>query len=332
MFRKKTTQVRRNRRTRNDKVLHLKVSSPRIVFFQSLKVIRGLLKTALILGIIGYIGVMAYRMVHKHFNDNKEFAIEYIPVTDFDGGRTVVLSQARVWEISGIDLKGSIFSPDLDEVRNNLEKRPEIIAAKVARKLPHTITIKIKERVPVAWLSCRQLGLAGRSPYKGILVDQYGVSFKSEKGFWAISKDLPVIEVKSALREAFPIGKKMNHADTLRALSFINEYRKIKHETWKVDRVIVENFYTLDVICDDGVEAKFSMHMHEDQLDRFIKARHHAAKVGEELAWIDLRPRVNNPFQYKSGNTRPARKQVSQIQEQQQGLDSTTRSILNRDN
>ena len=331
MARKKQTPIKRNRRTRHDKVLHLKVTSPRIVFFQSLKAMRGMVKTVIILGIIGTGLVMGYKMITKHFNDNEEFVIKFLPVTDFEGNKTVVLSQARIWEISEIDLKGTIFTPNLGDVRQRLKDRAEIIDAEVNRKLPHTITIKIKERIPVAWLSCQQLGLAGRSQFKGLLLDEYGVSFKSEKGFWGIAKDLPVIEIKTANKHEFPVGKKMNHADAMRALSFVNTLNKIGGKTWAVDRVVVENFYTLRVICSDELEARFSMHLHQQQLSKLINARTHAAKIGEEIAWIDLRPKVNIPFQYKSGSTKQQRIKISAPIPERSGMDSTTRSILDRD-
>ncbi len=336
MFRKKkTTRVRGNRRSKNDRVLHLKVTSPRIVFFQSLKALRGMTKTLIILSVVGvgiWYGSMA---IHKHFNDNEEFAVQYVPVTDFEGGETQVLSKKRVWELSGIDFDSTIFQADLDDVEKKLGDRPEVIRVEVTRKLPHTIEIKLEERVPIAWLSCTNLGLAGRNPYKGVLLDEHGVPFQSHMGFWNIAKTLPVIELRETGASDFVLGQKMANKDAPRALDFVKKLKSINMQGWAIDRVYVENYYTLNVLTTDGVQAQFSMYDHDIQLNKYVLARDHAISHGEELAWIDLRPKTNNPCRYKSGGAveihRPhERRQIEQ--RSQGGLDSTTRSILGRDN
>lgn len=331
---KKTTSVKRSRRTKNERVLQLKVSSPRIVLFQTIKTLRKLLKTFVILAILG-IGVWyAYKAIHKHFNDNEEFAVRFVPVTSFDGSETKVLSKNRVWELSGIDFKGTIFQADLNDVEEKLANRPEVIRAEVTRKLPHTIEIKLEERVPIAWLSSTSMGLAGRNPYKGVLLDEYGVAFRSHMGFWNIAKGLPVIELRTSKKSDFTLGQKMTNKDAPRALDFVKKLANIEMQGWAVDRVYVENYYTLNVVTTDGVQAQFSMYDHDIQLEKFVMARDHALDNGEELAWIDLRPRTNNPCRYKSGGAVEIERsyEVEQVEQQgDSGLDSTTRSILDRD-
>lgn len=334
MFRKKTTPIRKNRRgkqAKNSRVLHLKVTSPRIMFFQSLKAMKDMGRTLVILGILSVVIYFAYKAVYKHFNDNEEFVIKYIPVTDFEGNDTVVLSAKKVWDLSQIDQQGTIFQVDLDDVEQRLRNRPEVMDVKVDRKLPDTISIKIKERVPVAWLSCRELGLAGRNPYRGILVDEHGVTFKSEKEFWDLAKTLPVIEVSVSSSDAFQLGKKINHPDAERALQFVMNLDVIGPQDWGVDRVVVENFYTLKVRCTDAVEAKFSMYEHDFQLKKFLLLRDHAASQGKKIDWVDLRPKTNNPGQYiiADGPVRNQR-QAAPAVVPDHGMDSSTRGILER--
>lgn len=334
MFRKKTTPIKKNRRgksSKNSRVLHLNVMSPRIAFFQSLKKLKDMGRTLVILGIVSVLIYFAYKAVHEHFNDNDEFVIQYIPVTDFKGNDTVVLSKDRVWAISGIDVKGTIFQVDLDDVERRLRERPEVISAEVDRKLPDTIEIKIEERIPVAWLSCRELGLAGRSPYKGLLIDEFGVTFSSEKEFWEIAKNLPVIEVSATSKDDFQLGKKMNHPDCERALQFVMSLGVLGPQDWGVDRVVVENFYTLRVFCTDDVEAQFSMYEHDTQLKKLLLVREHAANNGKQLAWIDLRPKTNNPGGYHDGGAIQHQTREVDI-EPINSLDPSTRSILDRDN
>jgi len=329
MFKRKTSKLKQNKRTRHDRELVLNVTSPRIVFFQSLRAMRGMMKTALILLAVGSACWFGYQQIHDHFNNNEEFAIKHSKVTNFEGNPTVVLPRLRVLEIAGVDLSGTIFSVDLDEAKRLLLERPEIEDVKVKRTLPNTIDIQIEERVPVAWLSCRELGLAGRSPHKGILLDDSGVSFLCEKDFWKAAKNLPVIQVSSSSQTEFPIGKKMRNADAERALSLVLKLREMKQQPWEIDRVKVENFYTLHVISKDGVIAVFGMHDHGRQLYQLILAREHAMKNHKEIAWIDLRPKMNIPMHYKGGGA-VQQQSYTPKSEADDGLDPSTRSILNQ--
>lgn len=329
LFKRKTSKLSQRKHKRHDRELVLNVTSPRIVFFQTLKAIRGMMKTAVIVAAIGTACWFGYKAIADHFNNNEEFVIKNSPVTNFEGEKTVVLPRERVLEIAGVNLKGTIFSVDLDEAKKLLLERPEIKDVEVKRTLPNTIDIKISERVPVAWLSCRELGLAGRSPHKGILLDASGVSFLCEKDFWRMAKNLPVIEISSNSKTEFPIGKKMRNADADRALSLILKLREMERQPWLIDRVKVENFYTLHVISRDEVIAVFGMHDHDRQLHQLILAREHAVINAKELQWIDLRPKMNIPVLYKGGGA-VYPESYTPKSEADDGLDPSTRSILNQ--
>jgi len=273
------------------------------MFFQFLKAARGMMKSIIVILVLIVGGWFGYQAIDDHFVRNDEFALEHLEITDFEGGKTQVLPRERIVEITGIDEDGTIFAADLDDVRSTLLDRPEIIDATVTRRMPDTIEIKVKERVPVAWLSCRELGLAGRNPYRGVLLDEDGMSFRCEKGFWNVAKDLPVIEFttnESDSKYAFQLGKKIQHERAERALSFVKLMSKLKtDDSWKMDRVKVVNFYKLQVTCTDQVEGTFGMHDHTRQIKQFFMAREHAKSINKELAWIDLIPKKNAPGGFK---------------------------------
>jgi cell division protein FtsQ len=63
---------------------------------------------------------------------------------------TARLSEARVLRVAGISEGENLFSFDAAEARRRLEADPWIATAEVARHLPHAITVRITERVPVA--------------------------------------------------------------------------------------------------------------------------------------------------------------------------------------
>lgn len=295
MFKKKTARVRQ----RNDRKLQLQVSSPRIVLFQSLRALQGMIKLAAVLIIVG-VGVwLGGRAIREHFVDNDEFLLR-----DLDVKTNGYLTYERVVEIGAIDLNGTIFQVDIDELERKLAERPEVVTAKVERKMPGKILVELQERVPVAWVACRQLGLAGRNPLSGILMDKDGVIFQCEGDLWEVAKDLPVIELLEAEEGAFIFGEKMNHKEAERALSLLKLIKdKLPEDAgWAVSRITIQNFYTMQVTSTDYVDATFDMYDHERQLNDLLAARRHAKDTGRELAWINLLPKHNIPGGFKGEN------------------------------
>jgi len=295
MFKKKTSKTRYNRQ-RADRMLHLQVSSPRIVFFQSLRTMRGFLKYAVLIALLGFGVTMGVRAVKKHFVNNEEFVLR-----DIDLQTNGFLTHGRVVEIGEIDVNGTIFAVDIDELEKRLLDQPGVTSAKVERKLPGTLKVEVTERVPVAWVACRKLGLAGRNPHSGMLVDADGVVFTCEGRLWDVARNLPVIEIEEGAREQFIVGREMAHDDAERALSLVCKIQGELGEAsdWRVKRVRVKNFYTLEVTCSDDVNAVFGMYEHERQLGDFLDARRHAVSTGRELAWINLLPKHNIPGRFK---------------------------------
>lgn len=296
MFKKKTTKVRH----KSDRKIQLQVSSPRIVFFQSLKALQGLIKLTAVLIIVG-VGVwLGGRAIHEHFVNNEDFLLR-----DLDVKTNGYLTYERVVEIGGIDLDGTIFEVDIDELEQKLIDRPEVVTAKVERKMPGKILVEIQERVPVAWVACRQLGLAGRNPLSGILMDKDGVIFQCEGDLWDVAKDLPVIELLEAEEGSFKFGAKMNHKEAERALSLLQliDSKLPEDADWAVSRITIQNFYMMQVTSTDHVDATFDMYDHERQLNDLLDARRHARETGRELAWINLLPRHNIPGGFKGENS-----------------------------
>src|SRR5215468_7053599 len=82
----------------------------------------------------------------NHFvYENQSFAIQDIQIQT-DG--VISIEQLRKW--AGIKRGQNLLALDLGRVKRDLELSPMIQSASVERVLPHTLTIKILEREPVA--------------------------------------------------------------------------------------------------------------------------------------------------------------------------------------
>ena len=293
MFRKKQMNSRYVRQ-RSDRMLHLQVSSPRIVFFQSRKAVWGIFKVVVILALLGAAGVYATRYVQNHFLTSEEFALRHLELKT-NGS----LNESEVAQIAEIDPSGTIFSFDIDLAESRLIARPEVVEAVVERRLPDTVKITLTERVPVAWIACPKLGMAGRNPLSGILMDVDGVIFRCQGALWDVARNLPVIDISAAEAHEFPLGEKMTNKDADRALALISRIDEVVKGEWKVKRVVVPNFYELVMTSNDDVEATFGMYGHERQLNDLIAARDHAKQTARQLESINLMPKHNIPGRFK---------------------------------
>ncbi|MFT5883446.1 MAG: hypothetical protein ACI9FG_001961 [Crocinitomicaceae bacterium] len=298
MSRKKQTNTRYVRQ-QSDRMLHLQVSSPRIVFFQSRKAVWGAFKIALILAALGAAGIYGTRYVQNHFLTSPEFTLRHLEL-ETNG----FLNESEVAKIAEIDPSGTIFSFKIDQAEARLIARPEVVAAAIERRLPDTVKITLTERVPVAWIACPKLGMAGRNPLSGILMDADGVIFTCQGSLWDVARNLPVIDISTAEAHEFPIGEKMTNKDAARALSLISLIDGVVKGEWTVKRVAAANFYKLIMTSNDNVEATFGMYEHERQLNDLIAARNHAKETGRELEWINLLPKHNIPGNFKNPSSK----------------------------
>lgn len=294
MFRKKR-QNTRYAREHSDRVLHLKVNSPRIVFFQSVRATKGILKFIVIVGILGFASFYGIRYLKQHFLTHDDFALRFLDL-ETNGSLTV----NQVAEIAGISPEGTVFSFDIDEAQLKLSSRPEIVTATVERRLPDTVVVHIEERVPVAWLSCEDLSpLEGRMQH-GLLVDAEGVVFRCQgERLWEQARKLPLITLPEGQLNEFPLGEKVGHSEVLRALALINLIRVQADDTWSAERVKIVNFYSLELMTSGKVKAIFGMYEHERQLHNLLDAKKHARESNRELEWINLIPKHNIPGRFK---------------------------------
>ena len=312
--RKKTTPVRRNVRKGGDlQRLHIKVNSPRIVMHQ---VVSGLVKGVkcficlLLLGLVFY-GV--YRGVEHLFTGNEKYRLRYIDVVDEKGDIYQGTLQAnRIVELALdedgnqlIDLEKTIFVVDVDAVREILSALPEIETCEVERRLPGTIKITVKERVPRAWIKCDSLGFPGRANH-GVLIDESGFTFPClEKQFEAV-KNLPVITMNKAHGEDFQHGFKTGSQDLMIALDLIKLSRESgARAEWLPDEIELTNDYSMTVICNDRVRAIFGMHDHQRQINDFISIREDCLKKNRQINQMNLIPKINIPVQFKAPNNAP---------------------------
>ena len=235
----------------------------------------------------------AYLGVRHIFIDNEEYRLQEIKL-ETNG----YITHARLVEVAGIDLDASIFAIDTDEVRDRMSNLPEVTHCAVERRLPGTLQITLTERKPVAWIQSNRDGFPGREK-GGVLVDENGVTFPCEGALWEISRDLPIVVVMDPQSQAFHHGKKMKHAEAMRALHLVQMFGSSDvRANWMPLKVVILNNYSMEVTCNDGSLAVFGMYGHRRQLDNFITVHERALKTKRVIEHINLIPEKNIPVKF----------------------------------
>lgn len=286
-MRRKTSRYRKERPERR---LHLKVSSPRIVCFECLRFFKGSLRLILLLGLLGAAGWGAREGLHHFFIENEEFQLSQVNL-ETNGSMTA----EHFARLTQIDLESSVFALKLSELKEKLLSRPGVLEASLHRRLPGTLKVEVTERVPIAWLECKPLGIVGRDPKTGLLLDQGGVCFPCEFWWEEEARALPVVVVGQAREGDVTIGKPLRHHGGRRALALIKLAQATLQERWSLEVVAVERDYSLLGATSEGVMAYFGMFDHERQLGDLARLVRHSRETGEVIDSVNLIPKKNIP-------------------------------------
>lgn len=300
MFNKRTS--RRTAKSR-ERMLELRVSSPRILFCEAIKMTGKLLRFSVVALIVVVLGVLLRIGYQKVFIENADFALQEIQLTLFDEGGPIFVDHTRIIQATGIDPKASIFAFDVDELEEMLASLPEVSRAEVTRRLPGTLKIEITERIPVAWLACPELGIGERDPQTGLLVDAGGVAFLCDTQALAdYAVNLPVVFSERLPQGAIVTGQKINHEGLSYALEMAQNADALLVGDDVPDWVMVKDELTLEMQTVGGARCTLSYFDQHDQLTRFDKLSRHARDSGRRLATINLIPKRYVPVTYFTSN------------------------------
>ncbi len=145
-----------------------------------------------------------FESIHrKLFSGNPRFEIQHLEIS-CDGR----LSEDRIREYTGLSEGMNLFETSFAEIEASLAKVPVVESVRLERRLPHTLVVKVKERLPVARIAGRQ---SRRFPF---VVDRYGVVLPPRQS----SSSLPLIK---GLDVDLRLGVPVDHPDLKNALKII---------------------------------------------------------------------------------------------------------------
>jgi hypothetical protein len=298
MSKQRTSKPRRRSRS---KVLEVRVMSPRIAWFNFLKLAGGVLKFACVLAVIAGTGWGIWQGIQHAFYKNPDFRLQVI-----DLNPNPVIDEAGLVEAASIDLTASLFDIDVDDLTARLNQLPEISSARVERHLPGTLMVRVIPRVPVAWISSAHSGLTETRREGDLLVDHDGFAYPCPARQLESAIKLPVVHLPSLDKCPVAVGKPVNHPELRHCFQLLDTARETDRDaTHWIESIRQANEWSLLLVTRDGTEATFGIGDHERQIQRLRAAMEHANQEGYLISTINLIPKYNVPITLREEKAAP---------------------------
>ena len=253
-----------------------------------------LIRSLAILCLMVSVPVLAKLGYDHIFHESEEFKLDRLVIlTDGD------LAESAIAEAGGVSAGMDLMELDLEEVRSRLEDLPNVAEAEVTRELPDRLEIRVKELVPVAWLSCPPQGIRPMNTERGFLLDAEGNVFRCLELHDGM-KALPVIE---ALKIARPAEGTILQSESIRkAIELITRsdtfFEGLGLEVAEV-RIVTE--WSLDCVYRDGMIASFAM----NDIERGLLDLNHIVRKmrlrSMQLETVNLVVTKNIPVTFAAG-------------------------------
>ncbi|MBK1825480.1 cell division protein FtsQ/DivIB [Haloferula rosea] len=290
MFKRRTSKVRQRRQVR---VLRASVMSPRIFWYDFRKALWGCVRLLVILALVGAAGWGVWRGVEVGLLENEEFKLRQIVLNE-----NTALDEIRLLDVAGIDLEGSLFDCDADDIRKSLISLPEVAAAKVKCNYPGTLEVTVAPRTPFVWVACESQSIPPRDLARGFLVDRSGHLFRCTRGLYETARKLPVIEIRDG-GASLKAGEVIDHPDFARGLRLYRTALDFSADAveW-VDTIRQHKAWGSKLVTRDEIEATFGHEHLRRQMEDFLAAVGHAREKGDRIATIQLIGKRNLPVTF----------------------------------
>jgi hypothetical protein len=320
VFKRRTSKVHPRRQVRQ---LLANVMSPKIFWHDVRQSLAAVLGVVLATAVVGALGWGVWRGIEFSLFENDDFRLQRIVLQE-----NPAVDEIRLLEVTGIDIDGSLFRCDPDQIRSRLEALPEITSARVVREFPGDLKVDLTVRKPYVWIACEAAGVAPRDPRRGLLVDRGGLLFSCPPGLVEECAGLPVLHLRDD-NGGIVAGRTLDHPDYRRALRLLHvaESELPEARGW-IESIELHKRWGCRLHTRDGIVATFGHDELERQMHDLLAAVEHARQKGDELATISLVGNRNLPVTFRS--TAPRRVIVVPDDDAEPAGDADLNQLLER--
>ena len=289
--RARNERVSNTRQRRQQHLLDVRVRSHKATQHRNRRVLVGLSKIVLVLG-LGLGVVLGVRYGAKHFFfENPDYRLSQI---EFQTDGT--LQRDQVLKTSDLREGANIFSVNLSQVRDRLQQLPQVDEVQVMRKLPGEIDIRVVERKPVAWITSEKQITDPFASDVAFLVDARGVLMKEKK---LLPEYLGLPLITGCTSESLEPGKTVESFEAKASLELLRlSTASFMQTRFQIREIDVSKGYCLVVSDKNHSRVTFGFDNLETQIQRLEQFLVYADDSKQELATVNLLVQRNVPVTF----------------------------------
>jgi cell division septal protein FtsQ len=240
------------------------------------------------------VGAMAYsgRWVYKKaFLENPDFEL-----TDLRVSTNGTLTQKQVLTVARVREGMNLLTIDLEAIRDRLRDVPQVEKVEVLRQLPDELSITIRERTPIAWLECPQLGTRSWSSTEGYMLDRSGYVLKCN-ALLPQYRVMPVVRAHQV--ERIKSGTRIGVEQVMLVLDLIRKSDDLFYnDQLEIRMVELTQPYSMVATYNNDAEIIFGPDDLDGQLTDLKLILANSAARNRQLATANLMVRRNIPVRY----------------------------------
>lgn len=209
---------------------------------------------------------------HKLYAGNPRFEVQHL-VISCDGS----LSEDYIRESSGLREGMNLWELSFEEIEKKLLSVSRVESVYLERMLPHTLILKVKERVAVAQISGRR---ASKYPF---MVDRFGYVLPHRRSL----NTLPVIK---GLDMDLKLGEPVEHADVKTALKILGICESAGYLRTYIQIESLDLKYSdfIDLRLKDGIRVRMPRFSLEPKLMNLASVIKVSTSRGQRVKEVDL--------------------------------------------
>lgn len=210
---------------------------------------------------------------HKLFSENPRFEIQHLEII-CDGK----LREEQIREYTGLQEGMNLFAFTFREIQEKLEKVPSVESVALERKLPSTLYVAVKERVPVARVMIGDYKVPR-------LMDRYGVILPPRSS--AELASLPLIKgVDADLRPGDHVESR--DVDCVLEIIALCDSKKYLHNYIPLDSLDIQYDDFIDMRLTGGTRVRMPRFQLETKLYHLASVIEFAKTQGKRVKEVDL--------------------------------------------
>ena len=295
-------RVSTSRQRRQQHLLDVKVRARRVSHHRNRRILLVVSKIVLVIAVCAglYYGVRTG--LSRFFFDNPDYRLSTIAIRT-DG----TLQRDQILKAGGLQEGLNIFSVNLAQVHDRLERLSQVDEVQVERKMPNEIDISITERKPIAWITSEKTVTDPFASDAAFLVDARGVLMKEKK---LLPEYLALPLITGCSSEALVPGKTVDSFEAKAALELLRLTTTSFMQTrFQIREVDVSKGYCLLVTDKNHTRAMFGFDHLDVQMQRLEQFLVYSDDSQRQIETVNLLVARNIPVTF----ARPASEIISEL-------------------